>query len=194
MATKIGIIGNGNVGSALRDGLSRAGYDVRDSGNDPSAVRGLADWASVIILAVPHAALGSVIQEAGNGLNGKVLVDVTNVLNAQMGFAQPTGSSGAEELQKRVPKAKVVKAFNTVFAQNMSTGKVGATPLSALVAGDDAAARAEVSQLASKIGFDSVDAGPLSNARYLEALGYLNIQLGYVQKLGPQIGFHLIRG
>lgn len=67
-------------------------------------------------------------------------------------------------------------------------------PLSALIAFDDAAARTEVTQLAVKLGFEAVDAGPLSNARFLETLGYLNIQLGYVQKLGPQIGFRLVRG
>jgi predicted dinucleotide-binding enzyme len=89
----------------------------------------------------------------------------------------------------------VVKAFNTVFAMHMSTGKVKNTPLCLLAAGDDPAAREAVLLLARDIGFDAVDAGPLTNARWLEAFGYLNIQLGYVvnRGLGPNMGFALIR-
>jgi len=66
--------------------------------------------------------------------------------------------------------------------------------LTAFVAGDDASARATVLGLARDIGFDAVDAGPLKNARLLEPLASLNIQLGYVLGLGPQIGFRLIHG
>jgi predicted dinucleotide-binding enzyme len=66
------------------------------------------------------------------------------------------------------------------------------TPLTLLVAGDDAAAKETVITLGREIGFDSVDAGPLKNARLLEPLGYLNIQLGYMMKMGKEIGFKLI--
>ena len=66
--------------------------------------------------------------------------------------------------------------------------------LTAYVAGDDPAAKSTVLDLARKIGFDAVDAGPLANARLLEPLGYLNIQLGYVLAMGTQIGFKLVRG
>jgi hypothetical protein len=59
-------------------------------------------------------------------------------------------------------------------------------------AGDDADAKAQVLQMARDIGFDAVDAGSLQNARLLEPLGYLNIQLGYVLGLGPNIGLKLI--
>jgi len=62
-----------------------------------------------------------------------------------------------------------------------------------MAASDDAAATATVLDLAWKIGFDAVDAGQLMNARWLEALGYLNIQLGYMQKMGTRIGFTLVR-
>jgi predicted dinucleotide-binding enzyme len=86
-----------------------------------------------------------------------------------------------------------VKAFNTVFAQNMSSGHVGPHALSALVAGDDAGAKSTVLELAKAIGFEAVDAGPLRNARLIEPLGYLNIQLGYVLKMGTDIGFKVVR-
>ncbi|HRR27108.1 MAG TPA: hypothetical protein P5300_10465, partial [Acidobacteriota bacterium] len=60
------------------------------------------------------------------------------------------------------------------------------------VAGDDQDAKDHVLRLGRDIGFDPVDAGPLRNARWLEALGYLNIQLGYLLGMGTEIGFKLI--
>lgn len=101
--------------------------------------------------------------------------------------------SGAEELQKKLPRARVVKAFNTVFAQHMDTGRVGSTPLSAFIASDDASAKQAVLALAQDLGFEAVDAGPLKNARLLEPLAYLNVQLGYVLGLGTGIGFKLAK-
>jgi len=98
-------------------------------------------------------------------------------------------TSGAEELQRKVPKARVAKAFNTVFAQHMDSGHLDDQQLTAFVAGNDAGAKNEVLELARNIGFDAVDAGPLSNARLLEPLGFLNIQLGYGLKMGTQSGF-----
>ena len=196
MSTKrrIGIIGDGNVGGALAKGLTRAGHEVKAVGKDPAAVRGVADWAQVVLLAVPYGALESAVQEAGRGLEGKTVIDATNALGPKMELAVGFQTSGAEELQKRAPAAKVVKAFNTVFAQHMETGLLGDQRLSAFVAGDDPGAKAETLELARDIGFDPVDAGPLQNARLLEPMGYLNIQLGYVLKLGTQVGLSLLRG
>ena len=74
----------------------------------------------------------------------------------------------------------------------MSTGKVKGEQLTLLVAGDDDAAKKTVLAMGSDIGFDPVDAGPLMNARWLEALAYLNIQLGHVLKMGPEIGARLV--
>jgi hypothetical protein len=193
MTTKIGIIGNGNVGSALEGGLKRTSHEVRSVGNDPAAVRAVADWANVVILAVPFGALDQVVKSAGSALDGKTVVDATNPLNPDMSLALGFSTSGAEELQKKAPKAHVVKAFNTVFAQNMPSGHVGTQALSALVAGDDAGAKSTALELAKAIGFEAVDAGPLRNARLLEPLGYLNIQLGYVLKMGTDIGFKVVR-
>ncbi|RKG97355.1 NADPH-dependent F420 reductase [Corallococcus carmarthensis] len=193
MATKIGIIGKGNVGDALQRGLARAGHEVRAVGKDPAAVRQTAAWAEVVFLAVPFGALDDTLRALGDAVNGKVVVDVTNALTADMQLALGFTTSGAEELQKKAGQARVVKAFNTVFAQHMDQGKVKGEKLSLLVASDDAAGKERVLGLGRDLGFDSVDAGPLRNARWLESLGYLNILLGYVQKLGPDIGFRLVR-
>jgi 8-hydroxy-5-deazaflavin:NADPH oxidoreductase len=193
MALKVGIIGNGNVGKALARGLSRAGHEVRAVGSDPSAVRETGAWAAVVILAVPFGAVEDAVRELGSGVDGKPLVDATNALTKDMQLALGFTTSGAEELQKKAPRAKVVKAFNTVFAGQMDSGRTDGGQVSAFAAGDDAGARGAVLQLARDIGFDAVDAGPLRNARMLEALGYLNIQLGYVVGMGAKIGFKLVR-
>lgn len=191
-ARKIGIIGNGNVGSALERGLKRAGREVKAVGRDKAAVRDTAAWADTVIVAVPFGAVDDVVRTAGEALEGKTVVDVTNALDNNMNLALGFSTSGAEELQKKLPKARVVKAFNTVFAQHMDKGKLDGEPLTAFAAGDDAQAKAAVLELERDIGFDAVDAGPLRNARLLEPLGSLNIQLGYGLKMGTDTGFKLM--
>lgn len=188
---KISIIGDGNVGSALRSGLAKAGHEVTATGDDKERVEELARSGEVIILAVPYGAVDEVAATIGGAAEGKTVVDVTNVLTADMKLAVGHTTSGAEELQKKLPGAKVVKAFNTVFAHTMDSGKVGGEQLTAFVAADDEEAKAEVLEMARGIGFDAVDAGPLANARQLEPMGYLNIQLGYVLGLGQDIGIKL---
>ena len=192
--TRIGIIGDGNVGSALARGLKRAGHDVRAVGKDRTAIRETASWAEVVVLAVPFAAIDEVVKEVADVVEGKTLIDVTNAIGDNMSLAVGFTTSGAEELQRKVPGARVVKAFNTVFAQHMDSGRLGDQPLTAFVAGDDAGARTSALTLAREIGFDAVDAGPLRNARLLEPLALLNIQLGYGLGMGPQIGFKLLHG
>ena len=190
---KIGIVGDGHVGSALQRGLERAGHQTRAVGKDPKGVREVGAFGEVLILAVPWPAQEDALRELGENANGKVLVDVSNALTADMQLALGHTTSAAEELQKKARGTKVVKAFNTVFAQTMDSGRAKDQQISAFIAGDDEAAKGKVLQLARDIGFDAVDAGPLKNARWIEALGYLNIQLGYVQKLGTQIGIRLVR-
>jgi predicted dinucleotide-binding enzyme len=191
---KIGIIGKGNVGAALARGIKCAEHEVRAVGNDKVAIRKTAAWSDIVLLAVPFGAIDDVVREAGEALEGKTVVDVTNAIDAGMGLALGFTTSGAEELQKKLPKARVVKAFNTVFAQNMEFGRLGDRPLTAFVAADDADAKKSVMNLAQRIGFDAVDAGPLSNARLLEPLALLNIRLGYALGMGTQIGFKLLHG
>lgn len=192
MKPKIAIIGDGNVGGALSRGLERAGYEVKSVGHEPARIREVANWGEHIILAIPFAAVDQVIPALGDVVNGKTIIDVTNALTPDFQLALGFTTSGAEELQKKAPAAKVVKAFNTVFAEHMATGQVNEAQLTLLVAGDDQPAKELVLVMGRDIGFDAVDAGPLQNARWLEALGYLNIQLGYMLKMGTKIGFKLV--
>ncbi len=191
MEPKIGIIGHGHVGMALERGLERAGYEVRTVGHDANAVRGCGEWADVIILAVPFRAIEDTLDELGPAIEDKVLLDVTNALDEHMKLIQGD-ISAAEEVQRRAPEARVVKIFNTVFANHMDDGHVDGESLTAFVAGDDRDAKDTALEMAQAIGFDAVDAGPLENARWLEMLGYLNIKLGFAQKMGRDIGFRLI--
>jgi predicted dinucleotide-binding enzyme len=191
--TKIAILGKGNVGGALARGLARSHSNVQAVGRDQGVQRDAVAQAEIVVIAVPFPAVDDVAKNLSRALEGKVVVDATNALDANMNLALGYSTSGAEELQKKLPGSRVVKAFNTVFAQHMETGKVGSTRLTALIAGDDASAKQAVSALAESLGFEVIDAGPLKNARLLEPLGYLNIQLGYAQGLGPQIGLKVVR-
>jgi predicted dinucleotide-binding enzyme len=192
MKQRVAIVGRGNVGGALARGLAGVGYDLRTVENDPAAARAAADWGEIVILAVPYSAIDAVVGELGSAIDGKVVVDVTNALTTDHQLALGFTTSGAEELQKKAPAARVVKAFNTVFAQHMDTGRVKGQRLSLLMASDHPTAKAAVEALGRDLGFDPVDAGPLRNARCLESLGYLNIQLGYVLGMGAEIGFTLV--
>lgn len=201
---RVGIIGTGRVGQAIGKGLSKTDHEVRLGSRNPGNAAGpegltvvpqgeVAAWAEILVLAVPFSAVPETIGAVGANLAGKVLVDATNVLSPTRDLALGLTTSGAEELAKLAPGARVVKAFNTVFARSMSTGRVAGEPLALFVAGDDAAAKASVMQLGRDIGFEPVDAGPLKVARYLEPMGALSVNLAFTQKLGPGIGFRLLR-
>ncbi len=188
---KIAIIGKGNVGSALQRGLKRAGYEVRAAGKG-EALRDTAGWGEVVILAVPYGQIDAALSELGGAIDGKTLIDVTNPLTADLQLGVDCTTSGAEQLQKKARGAKVVKAFNMLFAAHMDSGRLKGRRLTALAAGDDPEAKGRALQIAQDIGFDAVDAGPLRNARLLESLAVLNVQLGYALGMGDQIGFSLI--
>lgn len=188
----ISILGDGNVGSALARGLEKAGHDVRTCGHDPDRERQLAEAGDVIILAVPFGAVDEVASTIASRVNGKTVVDVTNAITPEMKLALGFTTSGAEELQKKLPGAHVVKAFNTDFASTMDSGEAKGEQVAAFVASDDDRAKEIVLEIAEDIGFDPIDAGPLENARLLEPLAMLNIQLGHKLGLGSDSGIKVV--
>jgi len=192
---KIGIIGKGHVGTALATGLTRAGHQVKFGHRDPQeSVKSGVAWGEVIILAIPHESVRDVVTSLGTAVNGKTVIDATNIFDETMGLPEGYIKSAAEETQALIPKAHVVKAFNTVFAKNQSTGHVSTTQLTAFIAGDNQQAKQTVMQLTKEIGFDPVDCGPLRAARYLEPMAVLIINLSYTQKMGADIGYVLVKG
>lgn len=183
---KIAIIGNGNVGSGLARVIDAAGHEVALLGRDAD-LKAAVDAAELVILATPYGAAAELAGQAD--FAGKVVVDVSNPVTADFsGLQVGLSSSAAEEIAARLPGASVVKAFNTIFAQHYGAGlKIGGQPLQTFVAADDEIAREKVKRLATDIGLSAVDAGPLKNARYLEPLGFMNIQFGYVLGRGVDI-------
>lgn len=200
----ITVIGAGNMGSAFVKQLTRAGHEVvvtarnlekaeavavANPGSTASALANSAAQAEVIILATGFADAVVALKSVGD-LRGKVVIDITNPLTADyMGLTIGHTDSAAEEIAKAVPEAKVVKAFNTVFAQVLAEGAAFGNGLRVPVyfAGDDAAAKTMVSTLIESTGFAPVDAGPLKNARYLEPVAGLNIYFGYGAGKGTAI-------
>ncbi len=190
---KIAIIGKGHVGNALAKGLTKAGHEVKFGHRDPKEpVNAAASWGEVIILAVPYGEAKNAAVAIGSAADGKPLIDVMNPLS-QSGLAVGFTSSAGEETQNLLPRARVVKAFNTVFAVNMTTGSVGREKLTAFLAGDDAGAKEIVAKLASDIGFEPLDCGPIRNARFLEPMTALLIHLAFEQGKGTGMGFKMVK-
>jgi len=198
---KVTVIGSGNMGSALAKHIAKAGHPLVISGRNPAKAQELAratgapfkaanaaEGADVVILATAYADAVTALGAAGD-LSGKVVIDITNPLTADyMGLTIGHATSAAEEIQKAFPKAKVVKAFNTVFAQVLAAGpKLAGETVPVYFAGDDAAAKETVKALIQSTGYAAVDAGGLKNARYLEPLAGLNIYFGYGAGRGTAI-------
>jgi hypothetical protein len=192
---KVAIIGKGHVGSAVAKGLTSKGHEVKFGHRDPKEpVLEAAQWGEIVFIAVPYDAVAQTAKELGSAADGKPVVDVTNAIGPKGELAVGFSTSGAEELQKMLPKAFVVKALNTVFAANQSTGQIGQEQLTLFVAGDQAKAKKTVMRLGKDIGFEPIDAGPLKNARYLEPMAMLIIDLGYMLGMGTNIGYKLVKG
>lgn len=183
---KITIIGNGNVGSGLANVLSKTQHEVSAYGRaDNLAVA--VNEADIVILATPYGAAAEIAEQAD--FTGKIVIDVSNPVTEDFSALQlGTTTSAAEAIAALVPGASVVKAFNTIFAQHYAGDlELDGLPLQTFVAADDETARETVKSLAAEAGFEPVDAGPLSAARQLEPLGFLNIQFGYVLGKGTEI-------
>jgi 8-hydroxy-5-deazaflavin:NADPH oxidoreductase len=204
---KVAIIGSGNVGKALAGSATKAGHQVALAASDPAhaeeaakatsaqAAKNNSDAvkdADLVVLAVPASKVDEVVGALAPELDGKVIVDVTNRFNAQDPASTLDGSSMAEHIQKKAPRAHVVKAFNYAFASNMANPQVEGRNLDAYVAGDDEGAKQKVQDFARSIGFRPIDAGPLAMARALEGMGILNILLQIKHKWPWQSGWKMI--
>lgn len=205
----ISIIGAGNVGTALGHAFTQRGeavvFGVPEPEKYQAAVSAMGPLAKVmstaqaifasdvVILAVPFAAVAGIAQSMSDWQD-KILVDATNPLAPGLaGLTVGTTTSGAEELAKLARGARVVKAFNTTGAENMAdTRYPGGSPMMPLC-GDDADARQRVMALATLIGFDAVDMGPLMAARYLEPFAMTWIHLALKQGYGRKFAFGMLR-
>ena len=207
----LAIIGTGNVGATLGRLWAAQGHTVVFGARNPEStkLKGRLDRsipsasatdmptaaarAEVVVLAIPFPAARAVLEEIGD-LSGKILIDCTNPLSPGLqGLSLGHVTSASEEIARWTSNARVVKAFNTVGADNLAHPTFGDQAATMFICGDDLAAKAVVTGLAESLGFEVVDAGPLTTARLLEPLAALWIHLAYRQGLGPDIAIKLIR-
>ena len=194
------------MGSAIAEMSARADADIqiirRRAGVSSSPERNDAEYAvigdeltgEIVVLAVPYEAVADVLAHYPDGLGGKVVIDISNPINFTTfdELVVPADSSAAAEIAKDIPEAAVVKAFNINFGDTLASGTNGTTRTTVVLAGDDADAKTAVIGLVEAAGLRAVDAGPLSRARELEALGFLQITLAALAKTTWDSGFALL--
>ncbi len=186
--THVSIIGTGNMGQAIAAVATRGGHTVQLLGHGDTGTRVAGD---IVVLAVPYPALSDVITQRGESLAGKIVVDITNPLNFETfdSLVVAADGSAAAELAAALPQSRVLKAFNTSFAATLAAGTAGPLTTSVLIAGDDADAKATLAGVVTSGGLNAVDAGSLTRARELEALGFLQLTLAVSEKVSWAGGF-----
>jgi predicted dinucleotide-binding enzyme len=203
---RLGIIGAGNVGGTLGRLFEAQGHDVRFGVRDPDkqaagglprdrsgSVSEIAAFGDVIFLAIPWSGVKEALAAAGS-LAGKTVIDCVNPLLPDLsGLTLGTTTSAGEEIARLIPQAKVVKCFNTLGYMNFAHPLFGDQKASMFFAGDDAGAKLIVSELGNQLGFDMIDAGPLAQSRWLEAMAMLWISMAYKYGGSQRSAFKLLR-
>ncbi|MEM6629816.1 MAG: NAD(P)-binding domain-containing protein [Bacteroidota bacterium] len=181
---KISFIGAGNVASSLGNLLSQAGhsvqYGVPHPTEDQVSVQAACQYGEVICFAIPFSAMGDVLTAHQEILAGKIVVDITNAIHLEDWSPVFLGEdSGGEQTARMLPKSKVVKAFNTIFADVMKVDRqvFKGQKLTAFIASDDKEAATTVKILADEAGFNGFIVGGIIHARHLEAMAHLNIAI-----------------
>ena len=210
---RIGIVGSGLMGGKLGTIFARAGHDVifsyarseqklerlaRDAkGNArPGTPREIAQEADAVLLAVHWSRVDDVLNQTGD-LSGKVVVTCSlplNEDNTELVVAHT--SSGAEELAKKIPKARVVSAFNTVPSEvlfGVYEARRKADRPSLVYCGDDRSGKNLAAGLIRDAGFEPVDTGLLRIARYTEPFALLIAEIAYEGKGGPELAYRFER-
>jgi len=172
---RIGFVGSGRIGGNLARLLAAAGHDVFMSfSRDPERVDGTpaeaAAFGELVVLSVPWTLVETAVAEAG-GLDGKIVIDTTNQFGAEGWETIPDGLTAAQLNQRRMPGARLVKAFNTLTAgfQAEAAGRTGPDRVAVFMCGDDEEAKRVVAALIDDAGFVPIDVGGLADASPMEA-------------------------
>jgi predicted dinucleotide-binding enzyme len=210
---RVGILGSGLMGGKLGTLLACAGHEVlfsyarskqklemlaRDAkGKARAGTPGeAAQEADAVLLAVHWSRIKDVLNQTGD-LSGKVIVTCSLPMNDDdTGLVVAHTSSGAEELAKMIPKARVVSAFNTVPSEvffGVYNAKRKARRPSLVYCGDDESGKGVAAELIADVGFDPVDTGPLRIARYIEPFALLVAQLAYEGEGDPELAYRFER-
>lgn len=208
---QIAILGTGAVGPALGKALRAAGHHITIGTRDPEKTKQREEWitvdlplaayqdldADVFINATNGAGSLSALQAVGDALKGKVVIDTSNALDFSQGFPPSLFVSNtdslAEQLQRELPEARLVKMFNTMANQVMINPRGLSSDTTVFVAGNDPAARETATSVAADLGWTDVfDLGDLTAARGLEM--YLPLWVRIFSQLGrPNFNIKLIR-
>lgn len=210
---RVGILGSGLMGGKLGTIFARAGHEVvfscarssdklkrlaRDAHGNARAgsPAEAAKDADAILLAVHWSRIDDVLKQAGD-LSGKVILTCSLPMDAgNTKLIIGTTTSGAEELAKKVPRAHVVCAFNTVPSEvlfGVFEAKDKSTPPSLVYCGDNQKVKDVAVTLIHDAGFDPVDVGSLRIARYTEPFALLMGEIAYVGKGGPEVAYRFER-
>lgn len=204
---RIAIIGTGNVGRAIATGLKDKGHAVtlgtRDTGDADlhafaravgatvAPMAEAAQDAGIVILALPWGAVDAVLAALGD-LGGKVVIDCTNPIARTpegMGLALGHTTSGGEEVQRRLPTARVVKTLNQTGAEIMAdAARLSHRPVM-FMAGNDDTAKASVATLLADLGFEALDAGDITKSRFLEPFAMVWINQAILRGKGRDWAF-----
>jgi NADPH-dependent F420 reductase len=205
---KIGIFGAGDVGGTLGKRWRQKGHEIMfgvrnlqsrniqkliqmDENFKVGDIREASTFGDVIVFAIPWTAVEETILSAGN-LSGKILIDPTNPLTPDLKRLALDDISVAEKIAKLANTTAVVKAFNAIGARTLNNPIFDSDRADLFICGDDIHAKRVVVELATDIGFDVVDVGPLVNARMLEQLALFWIELAFRRQMGPIIAFILL--
>jgi 8-hydroxy-5-deazaflavin:NADPH oxidoreductase len=216
--TTIAILGaTGNMGSAIAKSLAKSGHRILLMSANEAKLNALsesiknicpnadidsidcayeASWeADIIIAAVPYTAEKEVADKIKEVATGKIVISIANPLNQTYdGLITAPGTSAAEELQRLLPHAKVVKAFNTTFANVFAEPVIDEKIIDCFIAGDDDKAVKVVAGLVIDAGFNPVVAGKLAISRALEAMQMMLINISNREHYNGHAGFKIVHG
>jgi len=190
MNVKVGVIGSGDVGKALARGFLMLGHEVKIGSRDPEKLADfvasagerassgtfeeVAKFGDLVVLATLGGAAESAINMAGkSNFDGKVVIDATNPLDFSTGAPRLSvgfNDSLGEQVQRLLPKARVVKAFNTVGNAHFVKPDFPNGPPTMFIAGNDEESKRLVSQICEHFGWDVSDLGGIDSSRYLEPM------------------------
>jgi 8-hydroxy-5-deazaflavin:NADPH oxidoreductase len=214
MTTKVAVLGSGQVGNFLSNGFLKHGYEVMRGSRDPKKLEewkgkagspkastgtfaDAAKFGDIIVLCVKGAVAAEVLESVGaDNIADKVILDTTNPIDESakdgpvIRYFTPANDSLMEQLQKKFPKAKFVKCFNSVGSPFMVNPDFGGTTPTMFVCGNDSGAKEQTKVILDKFGWEMEDMGPVQSARALESLcilwcipGFIRNQWNHVFKL-----------
>lgn len=206
----IGILGTGRMAVRLARLFADAGHHVILGSRTPARAHQIAaglgrpgiragDYAAAVAAPVILPAMFlrdgmlATLAPLRAQFDGKLLIDITNPFNDRYDdFILPWDTSGAEEIQRHFPRARIVGAFKNVWWEVFDQPLFDGRPSDVYVVGDDEPAKREFLALVEGAPFRFLDAGRLANARYVERMTLFIAELGRRQRFFPRMNWRLL--